>query len=193
MFKKRFIFLVICCFSFTGTQAQEHTQVLIKATSELSIKGNTNINKFSCKFNTATLSNKIPASYKAQNNKLAFSQATLVLNNECFDCGKKMITRDFRDLIKAETYPDITLTIHELIKSDSDPDVYNALVEFNIAGVAKTYKIPVSVQSKEHLVASGNISLNIRDFNLENPKKAFGLIKIEDVISIHFLLEMETV
>ncbi|WP_435133135.1 YceI family protein [Formosa sp. A9] len=187
------ILLIILCGSCFKTQSQNTAKIHIQPSSVLSIKGSTNINKFTCKFNTAVLKGESTVHYTVEENDIIFSEATLILKNDCFDCGKKMITKDFRELIKAETYPEITLTLKALKPSKTEPNITYALIDFDIAGVTQSYKIPMAIETENVIKASGALSLNIRDFNLENPKKAFGLIKIDDVVTILFELDITMV
>ncbi|QDO95325.1 YceI family protein [Formosa sediminum] len=185
------VLVVIINVSFISINHKNKVHVSIKPSSKLTINGETNITDFSCVFNSVTLDKIAPITYISKTNSTIFQDATLVLNNTDFDCGKRMINKDFRALLKTETYPEIIIHLNEVKYPNSNSDDAYALVNFIIAGTSKPYKIPITITKDELLTIQGEISLNIRDFGLENPNKMLGLIKIEDVVSVHFKLDLE--
>ncbi|WP_066217716.1 YceI family protein [Formosa haliotis] len=186
------LLVVIIGLSFVNSTQNKSAFISILPSSKLTVNGVTNIANFACNFNALTLKNKIPVSYTISENSIAFNKAKLVLVNNEFDCGRKLINKDFHKLLKTEDYPEIEINLKEVKRSITKPVRTTATVDFKIAGVTKTYTIPISVSRDHTLKASGDIRLNIRDFGLENPKKVLGLIKIEDVVTIHFQLDIET-
>ncbi len=185
-----FLCMLLTVSSTTGTYK---INVKIHPDSQLTIVGNTNINKFNCGFDSKTLEEPIPVEFRRKGDNIYFKKAKLKLNTYLFDCGKKLINKDFQDLIKAETYPDIYLILKEVIPSTTDKNLVNAKVDFKIAGKTKEYTVPVTYDGKDDLSISGKLQLNIRDFDLENPKKLMGLIKVDDVITINFNLHIDTI
>ena len=181
-----FVFLAV---SFIGKTSKNYAEIRIKPSSKLTIHGVTNITNFACNFHAITLKNSIPVSYSISDNQAIFEHTKLVLDNKEFDCGRHIIDKDFNKLLKSETYPQITIHLKKVTRSDSKK--ITATVDFVIAGVTKTYIIPITVSHDLSLKVDGSIRLNIRDFGLENPKKVLGLIKIEDVVTIHFQLDMD--
>ncbi|MFB9052539.1 YceI family protein [Formosa undariae] len=182
---------VLLAVSFSGSPVKTEAEIVIKPSSKLTIQGITNITNFACKFNTVTLKDQIAISYTATNNEATFENALLILDNQEFDCGKRIINKDFNNLLKSDTHPQIAIRLKEVIRSKTEPKKITAHVDFIIAGVTKTYQIPISVSRDHSLKINGKIRLNIRDFDLENPKKMLGLIKIEDVVTVHFHLDMD--
>ncbi|CDF78853.1 conserved hypothetical protein containing YceI-like lipid/polyisoprenoid-binding domain [Formosa agariphila KMM 3901] len=189
--KLALVIFILLAVSFKDRPPKSHTEIIIKPSSKLTIHGVTNITNFACEFNTVTLKDKISISYKGTNKHAVFENAILVLDNKEFDCGRKIINKDFNGLLKTEDYPQIAIHLKEITRSETQPQKTVAHVDFVIAGVTKPYQIPIKISRDHSLKINGRIRLNIRDFGLENPKKVLGLIKIEDVVTVNFNLDLD--
>ena len=152
--------------------------------SELSISGDTNINKFRCEFNTFYLEQHREVIYSQKGNTLSFKNAILTLKNEGFDCGNRAINKDFHSLLNTSEYPKITLELMELIFTKENNG--HACVKITIAGRQKTYVVPVDITLATTSRFIGKMKLNIGDFGLQPPKKMLGLIVIKEEIDINF-------
>ncbi|MDB9960755.1 YceI family protein [Oceanihabitans sp.] len=190
---KKFFFIIMLFLSlaFAKNVVIKSTSVVISSQSQLIIKGSTNVNEFKCHFNIEEVNNPIPLSFVLKEDRLIFEKALLMLDNSCFDCGSRVINKDFMNLLKSEEYPKIVLELKE-IKKDSRTDcIVHALIEIVIAGESKSYFIPVELKDDKIINVTGALNLNICDFNLEPPKKALGLIVVSDIIKINFDLVVE--
>ncbi|MCG1037114.1 YceI family protein [Polaribacter sargassicola] len=187
--KKIFVLIIVLLtlFSFTKRNLlKKDTVIKIGKESKLEIIGTTNLNKFNCNFNFLDFDKTIPLSFQTKDNKIYFKDAILKLKNSCFDCGNKMMNKDFYKLLKSEKFPQILLNLKEVEKKETTTE---ALVEMTIAGVSKTYKIPVITENDNtELLVSGKLNLNIEDYHLEAPKKMLGLVVVSEMINIHFNL-----
>ncbi|WNH12436.1 YceI family protein [Thalassobellus suaedae] len=187
--KKSIIFIsAIFLLSFTTKKLVTNTSILIVPESTLIVKGKTNVNKFDCIYNIQKIKNPIPVFFEMKENKMVFENTELVLENECFDCGNKMINKDFQDLLKSKTHPDIFLKLKELEKLSENDSVYHANLELEIAGKTKDYQIAVVLEQEKDLIVKGILLLNICDFNIEPPKKFLGIITVNEIIEINFQL-----
>lgn len=168
----------------------ESREIEILPESNLSISGNTNISQFECEFNTLYFENQILTVHFSNNNDmLNFKNSILPLKNRNFDCGNKRINKDFRELLKTENHPEILLRIQQIEMNDEENA--HVTLNFEIAGKNKNYRFPVKVTGDDQLCFEGNLALNIKDFDLEAPSKMFGLIVIEEEISINFKLNIK--
>ena len=60
-------------------------------------------------------------------------------------------------------------------------------VTYKINGIPNNYYIPVKLEKKEsHFKISGNKKINIKDFDLDPPRKVLGIVKVRDSILIKF-------
>lgn len=190
MKKLLFFISVLTLFAFTNRFVKS-TSVVIDSKSKLVINGKTNVNTFRCKYDILKLNKPISVSFKRVNNKIVFDKTVLVLGTDCFDCGGIGINSDFQKLLKSETYPEIHINLKEITADIEKSKQLKALLDLEISGVTNTYSIPVKLKDQGTLTVEGDLTLNIRDFNLEPPKKALGLIVVKDTISINFHLNIK--
>ncbi len=167
----------------------DKTTVHILADSELTITGDTNINKFRCGFETSMLERAKQIKFRTTNSKVMFEDAVLILNNLGFDCGNKGINKDFHSLLQTDKYPEIVLELIEVNMKDHGSAI--ATVKIGIAGKNKHYTLPVEVRNEPVKCFIGNLKLDINDFNLKPPKKMFGLIVVKKEIEINFNLTVK--
>lgn len=184
------ISLILCFTSFGVAQNNfEKTTVQILPGSHLTITGDTNISKFKCDFDTKSLERTKPIEFKVTDNHINFKNAVLKLDNRGFDCGNRAINKDFHELLKTEQYPEITLELTEVHMYDEKNA--SAHIKITIAGKKKDYALPIQINGTANKSFAGKLSLDIKDFGLEPPKKMFGLIVIKDEIEINFNLAVK--
>ena len=182
-----FFILIFCLtgFSFAQSAVTQKTFMILPQ-SQLMISGDTNISDFSCNFDARMLPTNCAVTFHKNGDGIAFSNAVLVLNNRGFDCGSRQINKDFHALLQTEKHPSIQLELKKVnLRSPNQP---SAQVIISIAGKKKVYELPVKVLSKPETCISGTLELDISDFGLEPPKKAFGLIRVKEDIKINFNL-----
>ncbi len=162
--------------------------VVISQESELTITGFTNINHFSCNYNIYKIDPKQKVLYKTEGDRIIFNQTSLNLSSTAFDCGNKMINKDFNRLLKTEVYPEVKLKLLEIRPNNNVDNKLNAKIEVTICGVANIYEMPVEINHNEKLSVKGILNLDISDFQLKPPKKVLGIIKVDEKINIDFNL-----
>lgn len=160
--------------------------VKILSSSELSIKGDTNISEFGCEFNTFYLEECREVVYTRNGNNILFKNAVLSLKNNGFDCGNRGINKDFHSLLNTKEYPNITIELTGITLKKGEKASANVLI--TIAGKKKEYTFLIDIFSTPLNRFVGKLKLDINDFNLEPPKKMFGLIVIKEEIEIDFNL-----
>lgn len=190
MKKILFFISILATLAFTNAFVGS-TSVLIAPTSKILIKGKTNISTFKCQYNVSKLNKPIPVFFRKYKDEIIFDKTTLVLDNANFDCGGTGINNDFQKLLKSETYPHIFIKLKEISEDLNNENRIQALLDIEIAGITRPYSIPIEFEGEDTLLIKGILSLNLRDFNLEPPKKAFGLIVVKDTIDINFQLRVE--
>lgn len=184
------LFCLLLSFN-TSTFAQNDLRdriVEILPESKLTITGDTNINNFTCMFDTSCLDEQERVRYTRIGSGLQFEQTILRLESSGFDCGNKAINKDFHALIKSSQYPEILLELKEVNLESQEKA--KATVLIFIAGKEKEYQVPVELSETEVLGIKGILELDINDFDLSPPKKLFGLIVVKDNIQINFDLKV---
>jgi hypothetical protein len=189
---KKLMLIAMLLFSVAFTNAQngfQEKKVTVLPSSQLSINGDTNINKFECVFDTQYLKEAQKVHYSRKDSIMNFTGAILVLNTQGFDCGNKGINQDFHDLIKSDEYPEILLEINQVKLRTKEFGV--ATICITMAGKQKFYDVPINIKDGKIAQFQGKLELNIKDFNLEPPKKLFGIIVVKDEIEIGFDLKVK--
>lgn len=185
---KKLLTCLVIFFSSVVSYAQkdlEKETITILPESELIISGSTNVNKFDCKFNIDLITDPKEIKFTKSENFIHFSHLNLELLTQGFDCGNKRMNSDFQDLLLSEEFPKIVI---ELNKIEALAGEYvKAYVSVQLAGKSCSYTLPVLVESERY---KGKLKLNIRDFGLVPPKKALGLIEVDEMIEVQFDLKV---
>jgi hypothetical protein len=153
--------------------------------SELIIAGSTNVNKFDCRFNIDHISKPITVRFAQQEEYLIFNDFNLQFRTEGFDCGNKRMNSDFLDLLLGEEYPEIVIELDRIESISSE--YVKAYITVHLAGKNNTYNLPVLLNEDRF---KGKFKMNIRDFELVPPKKALGLIEVDEIIEVQFDLKI---
>ncbi|MDT8347308.1 MAG: YceI family protein [Flavobacteriaceae bacterium] len=183
-----FIAVLLVCMSFNTSDTNEDN-LFVKITKEsyLSIKGKSNVNSFHCDYNTYMLEQEVFLTYRKNANRILFDDAKLELKNTGFDCGNKMMNKDFHKLLESEKYPNISFKLLEVIPHN---EVFDARVAIQIAGVTNEYIFAVALNNSVECL-DGLLCINITDFGLEPPKKLLGAVVVKEDIEVHFKFFIE--
>ena len=190
MKKIAFVLLVLFHGAMT-THAQDfqNRKATVLPSSDLTIIGDSNIAAFQCEFDTSYLEGEQMIKYRQTGNIINFNGAVLSLNNRGFDCGSKGINRDFHDLLRSDQHPKIRLEVNKIDLSSPTGGLAHVII--TIAGKHKTYAVPVKIKTGEVAEFKGKLEVNIKNYNLEPPKKLFGMIVVKDIIEIEFDLHVK--
>jgi hypothetical protein len=138
------------------------------------------------------LSEEIEVTYRESKDYLNFGNTQLVIPANHFDCGGKMINKDFQKLLKVDDFPEIRLALKKVMKSKTSEDCTMATIEVFICDINHAYDIPISTsKSNGGVTIDGLLTLNINDFSLDPPKKMLGVIKVSPIIEIEFSLNFK--
>lgn len=179
--------LAAISFSFVINEKVIQREVFISTESFLYIKGTSNINTFTCVYDAATLSRKVPVRFTQENSTLHFRNVHMQLKNTGFNCGNRGINNDFHELLQTHKYPNIHFELLRIVKYRNSID---AFVVLEIAGIKKQYKVPVKTNG-ELAPLEGVLCLNITDFGLTPPRKMMGMIVVREDIEIVFGFDLQ--
>ncbi|HRJ29827.1 MAG TPA: YceI family protein [Cyclobacteriaceae bacterium] len=190
------LLIIIASFFHTVPPGSEHArrQWLVSARSKLEISGNTIINRFHCKSTNYAGSDTLTEFVDHRTgSSVLIGSVTMMISN--FDCRNEMITRDFKETLKADGYPRLDIRFIELRKTHVDNGDLHGAVEITLAGISKKYPITCVSKSappnEQHL--EGMRPFKFSDFGLQPPNKFFGLLKAEDNVSVIFHLRLTSV
>ena len=179
------VIVVFILFGFGFTK--NVTKVVITNKSEVTIKGKSNINSFECKYNSDFIEDEIHVSISRNNSKIVLDGAKICIKSNGFDCAQKIITKDFKSLLRADENPYIVINVKEL---ENVKDNLIAKLNVKIVGIENEYTVPVSYNHTSNNV-KGKLRLNINDFKLKSPKKLLGMVVVNENVDIHFNLFLQ--
>ncbi len=177
-----FFILSFGFFISTSKTADVH----IKKGSQITISGKSNVNKFSCVYTTSIAPGCQIVDYNTLSSAIILDDAKIKLKSEAFDCGGRMINRDFNKLMQSEDYPYISITLTQINLKE---DVFEVEALIKIAHQTNLYAFNILPQHNNNY--NGNLKLNINDFDMEAPRKLLGTIQVDPVINIEFDLNLE--
>lgn len=196
---KKIVAIIVILTLFGFIKKELHRTVLkVLPESEVVVSGKSNVNSFDCVYSITDLSNPIKVSHQLTKNKqdkdqLEFSNAKFHLKNKCFDCGNKLINKDFNKMLKTEEYP---MVLIELISVCVAEDGCSALATMGvtIAGNTNKYDIPIQFYYENHTYEVGGIiNINLLDFDIKSPKKVLGLIKVDNEVEVKLDLKLKEI
>lgn len=168
----------------------------IDENSELYLLGSTNVNNFRCdckdKFQPSILEGEINPSTRL----IQFKNAKLRIKTKLLSCRNNVMNRDLHKALKAEEFPYITVDLLNAQPLHNEKEMqagkvysYNINSVMHIAGISKAQTIHVKLlRSKDNtfkLTASKDIPMS--EYKI-HPRTPFNIIKIDDIITIHFEL-----
>ncbi|WP_044233509.1 YceI family protein [Haliscomenobacter hydrossis] len=164
---------------------------MIHPSSQLSLFGSSNINKFQCDCTDEFPRSTLKFNRGKNGTSATFSNAILNIRAGALDCGNKIMNKDLYKTLKGDEYPEIQIELLQVKQlNESKPGAWsNQLVEaaLTIAGVRKTIELSVRAQQTDpdrfRFVSDKNILMT--EFGLIPPKALMGTIKVNDLIRIH--------
>ena len=139
------------------------------------INGSTNVNSFQC----------VNSKFKNDGSVYSFSEKNLpniILKVTDFDCGNKMMTRDFQKILNAEKYPEMTIKFIKFTKTQKN---YIAVVEVKMMNQSRRYNVEFAMENNK---MTGRKNVKFSDFNITPPKKMGGMIVVKNDLDLIFSL-----
>ena len=164
--------------------AQGTSQLEDKCTSYVIVKGSSNVNSF--RFTNPNPIVKDSATEKKGEEKYQMVEIPV----HSFSGPNTRMLHDFLNMIKASEYPYITLALEprDLMQCERHTEPTKFKTKITIAGSTNTYVVPckvVACKNNKYLV-EGNLEIKLTDFQLNPPKKFFGMIRVNNNVSINY-------
>lgn len=161
------------------------------------INGKTNVNSFDCEYEDQSTFKDNSFYGVVEKGKIDFQDAILNIPVSSISCGNKLMNSDLYSLLKSEEYPHIkvhflsanwdvqALWNNDLAKNDV---IGHFDVIITIAGVSRSERVEIHRseidQRKFILATSGEVNMNLLDFNIDPPVKFLGMVKVEENINL---------
>lgn len=166
--------------------------------SKISVLGSTNINEFTCFSKEEYGDKKAVVYFNEMKNVMHFRDAVLEVTTVSLNCGNPAMNNNLYKTLNAEKFPFIVVELQQARSKDGKPlnntnlNSMTASVMITLAGERRLNKISFtgkkSATGTYQFVGQHNLSLN--DYHLEAPEALFGLIKVNDVITVRFELNV---
>lgn len=152
--------------------------IIIKAQGNfVQINGKTNINSFKCANDSFHFSAGV-----LQENSLP---PNINLKVSEFDCGNRIITKDFQKTLEADKFPVMSIRFLGLTKTQNS---YTAVVEVKMMNHSKKYNIEFDLEKNKLL---GKRKVKFSDFDIEPPRRMGGMIVVKDDLDLAFSLAVQ--
>lgn len=190
-FRNRIVSLLLAGLLVSLALPEREVRIHILPDSEVVISGTSNVNAFSCVYRPGEAVSELPVAYQIANARYRFQSARLELRNDCFDCGGRMINRDFRTMLQTEVFPEIQLDLLSARFLPHSTTEVSAQIGVTLAGVNHTYQAVLQCEGEGAVCVSGKVPMRLSDFRLQPPKKAMGLIRVADDIQVHLNIQLQ--
>ncbi|MCF8362567.1 MAG: hypothetical protein K9G70_08085 [Prolixibacteraceae bacterium] len=137
------------------------------------------------------------------NNNVTIKPGNLATKNNCyfieipvhdFESENRKITSDFRELVKAEYYPTISIVIRSDELKPDNHKISHINGTVTLAGQDHQTRIAYTAlpTTQKKLRIQGEATLKLTNFNLQPPTKLFGAIQVHNLIFVNFVLYVES-
>lgn len=166
--------------------------------SNIRLSGTTNINAYECVSSSDIPRGNMVADLLPGSNAIYFTSASLELKVNSFDCGHRAMNKDFHQALGGKDSPHIEIRLLEVRPLTSSERQNKGKIRAEVAivinGQTRNTDIVVAYQTSDYFryILSGSKELSMSDFGIDPPSPALGLVKVNDTVTIHFDLIVET-
>lgn len=102
------------------------------------------------------------------------------------DCGDKTMNKHLRNALKWEEFPEIIFQMKEAVINRV---IARVLGDLSIAGVTRPVELQAKLErtAQEGANVSGNVEINMKDYNITPPSLMLGMLKVDPKISLNFI------
>lgn len=172
----------------------------IDPTSQLRLEGETNINSFSCNCQEDFPRDTYEIDEDGHPYFLKLRNTDLKLPIRKLDCKRKGINNDLYKALQADSHPYIHIEIQSIRLPESKQKLSTEYwtdlpvqTHITIAGTRRPLHLQMKVKAlgthTYHLISESEIAMS--DFGIDPPRPLLGMIKVKDLIRIHFDLKVE--
>ena len=196
---RHFITLLLLFLTLSGIAGSGNFySYLVHERSKILLSGTTNVNSYECVSDSDIPRGYMMAEILPGSNAIYFSDATLGLQVVSFDCGHRVMNRDFHQALGGEKSPYIEIKLLEARPLASvqrqNSGKIRVEIAININGKTKNTDIIIEYKTADHFSysISGTKELRMSYFGIDPPSPALGLVRVREKVTIHFDLLVET-
>jgi hypothetical protein len=187
-----FLYIMLLLKSFTGLLNGEPVKddaMNIISSGFINIEVESNVNKLTFEYDIKKQNFVQRISIKMSGEEKTILSAIIVpvVN---FKCSNHFAFNDFISLLKADKYPNmkISFPVESLNYHTGDDKILLRNVDFNVAGVTRTYDILCSVinENSGKIMLSGYTRLRLTDFEITPPVRSLGFVRVKNEIIVKF-------
>lgn len=184
-------FAIIFSYSFETTAGNDPFSAVVSSSLTLKINVRTNINSFICNYNSL-INDTIPYIYNTKNNKYYLSESKYQIPIKNIDCHNSIMNDEMQEMFNASKNPNIIIKINNIYIDKKALNDGKVQLSLTINNVENLYYVNFKFDNKNNIsIISSDISINLSDFKVIPPSKAFGLIQVENTININFALNLK--
>lgn len=164
----------------------------VDSNSSLNIEGRSNVSAFYCEVTKYLEADTLQYVNNETTRQFVFTNSSLSVDINDFDCHQRIITSDFRKTLKADQ--NRFLKIHFISVDAFDVCNHNQVVkgkvEILLAGHIKctTIDFKINATSTGLIQMNGSKNMLFSEFNVAPPRKLAGIIRIKEEIKVNFQL-----
>lgn len=191
---KPILYLVILIAMAIEVKAQEVDQscLVLQVESEVMVEGSANVGKFRCFTSPHPPESPLPSCFERSPSHMRITDVEFQIPVEEYSCGNPLVLSDLKKVLESDKHPYIGFKLHELYADDIDGLFYrgNVAATTTVRGQEKEISIPVEVDvlGPEKYMMSGQTSILLSWYGIEQPTRFFGMLKLEDRVDVCFEL-----
>ena len=175
--------------------SQSGPSFMIDPGSTLEIHGSSNVNTFICLCRQSF----VPMPWSSSGDlepgqgEWRFKNTRLTLQTQLFDCGKKVMNKDFYLALKAKEHPRMQIELQSIEKGQVIGPAWTTLATHTLITIAgRSRQVPIHAKVRRltstKLQVIAEKPLKMTDFGIHPPTALMGMIKTNDDITIHMNL-----
>ncbi|TVR90227.1 MAG: YceI family protein [Saprospirales bacterium] len=166
----------------------------VSGTSRVVVEGQSNVNEFKC-VTIRYEGNDVLTQRNDNASGKMILEGAINMKVKSFDCENRIMTRDLRETLKEDAYPEITVDLVSIVLPDKEGNCHkvDGKAEITLAGETRLmdFTWEVSYPNSQKIRLSGNRELKFSQFNIEPPSKMMGMIRVKDKLLVDFDLVLD--
>ncbi len=178
----------------TGNMEDVEAKWKVSGTSRVVVEGQSNVNEFKC----VTIRYEGDDVLTQRNDNASgkrILEGSINMKVKSFDCENRIMTRDLRETLKEDAYPEITVDVVSIALPEKDGKNHkvDGEAEITLAGETRLmdFTWEVSYPNSKKIRLSGNREIRFSQFNIEPPTKMMGMIRVKDTLMVDFDLVLD--